>query len=100
MFDVVVNEQHYDKMNTNVVKKKKEEEKSAFNIILISYFIFHDLKGQNFNMYKLQGENIRLVTNFSFDPIHKLTVYCTVYVHIKYNSSNDYAISLSTYCMT
>lgn len=62
-----MNEQHYDKMNTNVVKKKRKEEKeekSEFNIFLISYFIFHDLKGQNFNMYKLQGENIRLVTNF------------------------------------
>lgn len=61
-----MNEQHYDKMNTNVVKIKKEEKKeeSEFNIFLISYFIFHILKGQNFSMYKLQGENIILVTNF------------------------------------
>lgn len=93
-------------MNTNVVKKKKEEKKeeSEFKIFLISYFIFHVLKGQNFSMYKLQGENIILKFYNSYlvktDPIHKLTVYCTVYVHIEYNSSNDYAISLSTYCMT
>lgn len=60
-----MNEQHYDKMNTNVVKKKKtKKEESEFNIFLISYFIFHILKGQNFSMYKLQGENIILVTNF------------------------------------
>lgn len=45
-------------------KKEEKKEESEFNIFLISYFIFHILKGQNFSMYKLQGENIILVTNF------------------------------------
>lgn len=37
MFDVVVNEQHYDKMNTNVVKKKKKKK------VHLIYFYFHIL---------------------------------------------------------